>query len=83
MDILTIVSLFLAYFTGATITTAIMALKNPYGVDAEEVYIGLVWPISVPVILFVLLYLRCVMGIMKITKKTKPLIHNNYLSKKA
>ena len=59
------------YFIGAVITAAIIELQNPYGIEAEDLFISAIWPVSVPIFLIIALYLTCVKHTINIITKIK------------
>ena len=72
-----VIAIIIIYFIGAVITAAVIGLQDPYGIEAEEIFISIVWPISVPIFLILTFYLMCVKCtinmIIKIKKKLKSL----------
>ena len=67
------IAIIIIYFIGAVITASIIGLHDPYGIEAEDLFISAVWPISVPTFLIIAFYLMCVKhtmnAIIKIKKK--------------
>ena len=66
-----VIAIIIVYFIGAVITAAIIGLQNSYEIEAEEVFISLIWPISVPIFLIIIFYLMCVKQTMNIIIKIK------------